>query len=521
MSKSASELVLEPSSTMSAEDKKEHQNLAEILEDSLSTVRSELEEPENLSQEEAKELANELLKFEKVLHEAKVVMTPEARHDFEQSVLLLQAHVKTDPKDHAKGAEAPKNPDKTEEQKSLAETLKKKLTKAHAQLKNPQKLSRENAESLAIELLNLEKALNAAGVVCTPAVQQDLEQCFEHLQDHAMREHCKESAAKLSAAWPKGVEEEPKAFTKLARELDDEKIAMFVAANSSQKHVETRWKTALDCANILHGKPGHNDNVVQACTAFLGNPATVASAFGLNGPDAEPSQMLFAAKWHGLADAKVPVSVLAGKNKISTENQKKYIETRSPNSAAAFHAMHSNHPHFFAADETAKQQASEEQSSPQDDMTQSQLAVYRLIARTKPTADKADTYRNQATQFLDLMDRVVAMAAKPYFQIMVPQLAISLLLQEINSAFDDDTADTDALMERVQTMTTEEGLQTSGSGHPKADTDKIFTAIAASLAREKLHIAPNLMESVRAFVERGDLDKALTARRPEDLYVRT
>lgn len=82
--------------------------------------------------------------------------------------------------------------------------------------------------------------------------------------------------------------------------------------------------------------------------------------------------------------------------------------------------------------------------------------------------------RSRAAQFTDLIDRMAAMAAKPFFQ--------------------------------------KDG---------KADVERIFSAIEQDLQKEQAHVHGDLFESVRAYARRGGLDDALLQSRPEDLYVRT
>jgi hypothetical protein len=415
--------------------------------------------------------------------------------------------------------------------KECADRLKEKLSLVHNSLKNPQGLSREKAESLSIELLHLEGELHRTGVVMTPSAQHDFEQGFERLQDHAMREHFKESAKKLSEAWPKAHPrgaKAPEEFTKLAEALHEEKNSMLVAAyahngdDNSKKYLKSRLKTALDCANILHGKAGHNDNVVQACAAFLDNPKHVAGAFGPDGPDAEPSQIIAAAKYHGLADSEVPVSVLSAKAPPSAADQKKHIETRSQKSAEILGGILDAQPSFSLVD--APQIPPE--ASPEDAATLHtlhQYAALSLVSHTRLTPETAANPRSKSAQFLDLMDRVVAMAAKPFFQVQIPKINFSLFLKELESSFEAGEVDAKELIDLVNQMMAKESLQVPGSKGPSgaADAAKIFSAVAKSLQQEKVHIDADLMAQVRAFAESGALDTALTARRPEDLYVRT
>lgn len=276
------------------------------------------------------------------------------------------------------------------------------------------------------------------------------------VSDAAIKEHFTTMANTLSNAWPRDwprtAVNDPPEFLALASSFQNEKIALFEAAVSkTQEDVIGKLEVAIDCANTLHAKEGHNQNVIGVARIMLGDERIKVALVGDPGISAAVSgdsdqfdqAILEAARWHGLSDRDIPVAVLTAKRAPSADDKATFIELRSASSAKIYAEL--DLPNETAAN---------------------------LIRQTRVSGD-ASRNRPVAAQFLDVMDRISAMGAKPFFK-------------------------------------------TDG----KADADKIFKAIDREMAKEDVHVALELRAAIKTCVEEGQLDAGLLACRKEDIYVR-
>jgi hypothetical protein len=210
--------------------------------------------------------------------------------------------------------------------------------------------------------------LKRYGIEMQPHVREEYDQLCSQVQKTTSRE----SAKKLSATQPnddlKDTEQGLSAFVELADKVQNHKIRLFDRVRPSEFNAAARLETAFACANIVHGKAGHNENVVRACEIFLEKRALTDNM----------RDILTAAQWHGLADRDIPVAVLAAKRPKTDAEKKDYIDSRSSRSAELY-------GEYFGENKM----------------------VQMLIHQTGMVGEESRN-RPQAAQLLDLMDRVCA-----------------------------------------------------------------------------------------------------------------
>lgn len=188
----------------------------------------------------------------------------------------------------------------------------------------------------------------------------------------------------LLGAWPKdtapGVT--PQAFTALAAALDTYKGSLW-ANLSVAPNVDVVRQLVADL-NVLHGKPGHTENVIATTLALLADPQVYAQ-LGLQEPKhrRETASLLTkAATWLNLCDAEIPTGILCAPRRLTDEETAQYVKPRAERSAAILEGLSLEGPE-----------------------------VVRLVRQHRGGPD-----RPPVAQLLDLADQVAAMAAKPFFQ---------------------------------------------------------------------------------------------------------
>lgn len=188
----------------------------------------------------------------------------------------------------------------------------------------------------------------------------------------------------LMAAWPKdtppGVT--PEAFAVQAQAMDAYKAELLTLLLSS-KNPAVAAQVVSD-ANVLHGKPGHAENVARFARALLAAPA-VSAALGLEGPSARieaADQLDRAAPWLNLCDLQIPTAILCAPRRLSDEELGQYVKPRAERSADRLQGL------GFAGP-----------------------AVVALVRQHRGGGD-----RPLLAQLLDLADQAAAMAAKPFFR---------------------------------------------------------------------------------------------------------
>ena len=219
------------------------------------------------------------------------------------------------------------------------------------------------------------------------------------ISDATIKTHFAAGAAALSNAWPRDwprtEQNDPPGFLLLASALQVEKVALFqAAASTTPEKVVGKLEVAMDCANTLHAKARHNENVVSVSRIMLGDEHIRIALDNDPGNNASmgayskqfDQTVLEAAKWHGLSDRDIPVAVLAAKRAPSAEDKATHIAPRSANSARIY--IEANLPDATAAS---------------------------LIRQTRVSGD-ASRQRPLAAQFLDMTDRISAMGTKPFFK---------------------------------------------------------------------------------------------------------
>lgn len=128
-------------------------------------------------------------------------------------------------------------------------------------------------------------------------------------------------------------------FNELVKTYQKDKeclLAAFVKSRPVEQRAE-RLDVALECANVFHGKNGHNTNVIKCCEQFL-ETEQIRDLCGLavsdrNATAQQEKQILEAARYHGLSDFEIPVRVLVAKGRLSAGDKQTYIDPRSENSA--------------------------------------------------------------------------------------------------------------------------------------------------------------------------------------------
>jgi hypothetical protein len=151
--------------------------------------------------------------------------------------------------------------------------------------------------------------------------------------------------------------------------------------------------------------------------------------------------MVEAARWHGLAKCEIPAARLATMSLFTEKENTRYLKDRSKKSAERY-------LEYIGNDKD----------------------VVRLIMQTKVVGEKSK-HRSLDAHFLDLVDRVCTLAARPFFQM-------------------------------------------PGQGTIKVNCHAILTTIETDLAQTNITIDPRVMCAVQHFMDKGWLDEALGA----DLY---
>lgn len=233
--------------------------------------------------------------------------------------------------------------------------------------------------------------------------------------DHEINYYFQQAAVSLALAWPKDwpapdATDLPE-FVALAQRYQQEKHQLFSCAESALNGQRAaKLEIAMECADLLHGKPGHQKNVVKLVTSFTDSPGFTA-LFGTGskqtGFTTEPgnlkSAMIEAAKWHGLADRDIPVAVLAARRILSPQERIQYIKRRSEQSANIYQDYGFEHP-----------------------------GAAELIRNTR-VFGTASAGRPPAAQLLDLFDRVAAMGSKPFFKKPDGSVDLDKLFNALNA----------------------------------------------------------------------------------------
>jgi hypothetical protein len=203
-------------------------------------------------------------------------------------------------------------------------------------------------------------------------------------------------------------------------------------------------RIALSYANHWHGQPNHNTLVEKVCKKFaekepaLGYPGGYPTFQIPRGLEIATQKMVEAARWHGLAKCEIPAARLATMSLFTEKENTRYLKDRSKKSAERY-------LEYIGNDKD----------------------VVRLIMQTKVVGEKSK-HRSQDAHFLDLVDRVCTLAARPFFQI-------------------------------------------PGMNILKVDGQAILTTIANDLAQTRTTIDPRVMRAVEHFMANGWLDEALGA----------
>lgn len=242
---------------------------------------------------------------------------------------------------------------------------------------------------------------------------------------------------RLHLAWPKGVETEPAEFTALALELQARRNDLFADAMARPTLPERRdaLQAAMALASDMHGKPGEVANRLAVADELLREGATQSLLIGAT-PQVEVRDAL---RWLSLSERKLPVAFLAANRRYDDFERKVLIAPRAQRSAQDYRDW---------------------QLGPE--------STARLMEQTR----RSDAARTLAAQFVDLVDRLAALAAKPGFRM-------------------DD----------------------------RVDLGKTFDAVKRGLAADGLEIDPTLMAAVRGHCANGALDRALRQQRPRNLAV--
>ncbi|MCA9551437.1 MAG: hypothetical protein KC933_15485, partial [Myxococcales bacterium] len=152
-----------------------------------------------------------------------------------------------------------------------------------------------------------------------------------------------DAVAALRAAWPKGVDAAPAAFTRQAAALQAFKLEGLEAlgAEPAPKAVSS----LLARADAMHGKAGHSANVGRLTDAFFGDRGVqeVLQRARAYGPKLV-NQVSAAAPWLSLGDLEAPVSILAAPRRLSAEERAEHIAPRGERAAALFERLNLGGP---------------------------------------------------------------------------------------------------------------------------------------------------------------------------------
>jgi hypothetical protein len=335
------------------------------------------------------------------------------------------------------------------EQVKTLDDLRTILLRAQAMVRDLSKTKSGAAANLAEEMKALESQLFEHGITIPPEIEMHYLNTVLTLQDHAIRENFKQGAHELLQAWPQDHPKDgaaPPRFTALAAKLEGDIHALFTAAaNDDSRYGPGLRETALECAHILQGKAGQNRSVAAVTVGFLSDNHRILAAFGESGLDAEPVHMLEAAKWDGLAYRDFPAGMLAiGRERAPAEQA--LVAGGAKTSAEIYRDMVSEDPQ-----------------------------AYRLIAETHAIGAEEGS-RSKAAQLLDMLVRVIDMAAKPSFQTAVTSGA-------------------------------------ARAGRKLPDARKICDQINKDLAAEGTHIDDSIQTEVRRYIESPSFNKDLDTKR--------
>lgn len=142
----------------------------------------------------------------------------------------------------------------------------------------------------------------------------------------------------LRAAWPKGVDAAPAAFTRQAEALQAfklEGLGALGAAPSAQA-----VSALLGRADAMHGKAGHSQNLGRLAEAFLGDAEVQRALRGAE--EYSPKvlkQVAAAAPWLSLGELEAPVGLLAAPRRLSAQERAEHIAPRGPRAAALFQQL--------------------------------------------------------------------------------------------------------------------------------------------------------------------------------------
>ena len=258
--------------------------------------------------------------------------------------------------------------------------------------------------------------------------------------DDEVISYFKDAAINLARAWPSNWHSSqanaPDKFLELAEQYQREKTALFLcAASASHGLRQDKLDIALECANSLHAKSGHNRNVVKLAELFL-DTEEFSSLFATSGKELQSiskmirlkSTILEAAKWHGLADRDVPVSMLAARRCLSPEERNQFIDNRSAKSAEIY-----------------------------EDYGFENQQAYDLIRQTRVLGAASRT-RPLAAQLLDLLDRIAAIGSKPYFKNSDGTVNVTALFKSLDVDIEKNNVFIDAGLKAAVKNRVEKGM---------------------------------------------------------------